>query len=104
MLASCLLEALRADEIEGYIEHCLSKSGWKGNPEFDDALYPRIHAESLGVPRRVNLICSRLMLRGMVGQAKTIGPDDLDAVLQDLRYEGLLVPDDQDVGVPEAAS
>ena len=94
VIATCQLEPLLEEDVRGYVEHCLRLSGWEGNPGIDEDVYGRVHDESLGVPRRVNLICSRLLLRGMVRQSSRLTLDDVEAVLDDLRREGLLISAD----------
>lgn len=98
VIAACRLEPLNEEEVKDYVEHCLRESGSQGNPLIDEEVYRRLHEESLGVPRRINLICSRLFLHGMVRQLQRFGIEDVESVLGDLRREGLLVaaprPDD----------
>lgn len=89
VVAACRLEPLKKEEVGGYVEHCLSESGWTGSPSLDAGIYPILHRESLGIPRRINLICSRLLLHGMVRKLQELGEPELNAVLKDLRAEGL---------------
>ena len=95
IIAACRLDPLTEDEVKDYIEHCLTESGWDGNPALDPDIYPALHRESLGIPRRVNLICSRLLLHGMVRKLHRLGETEMSAVLKDLRREGLLVAADR---------
>ena len=99
VIAACRLDPLTEDEVEDYVEHCLTTSGWQGNPSLDADIYPPLHRESLGIPRRVNLICSRLFLYGMVRELRHLKEADVISVLRDLRREGLLVTVDR----PDAA-
>lgn len=92
VIAICRLEPLSEDEVRGYVEHCLRESDWqRGNPAIDEDVYPLLHAESLGVPRRINLICGRLLLHGMVRNLHQITVRHAESVLDDLSREGLLV-------------
>lgn len=89
IVAASHLEPLRTDETETYIKHRLNKVGWAGDPAFSQSLYPLIHKFSEGIPRRINLICSRLFLHGCVEQKHALGVQDLKEVIQELHSEQL---------------
>lgn len=113
IVAATHLKALEADETRSYVYHRLERVGWVGDPAMSNALFPLIHKFSEGVPRRINLICSRLLLHGGVEQRHQIGVQDLMAVIEELQDEGLAVgegyspmdfsiPDDYDTPPVEA--
>jgi type II secretory pathway predicted ATPase ExeA len=56
------LGPLEQPEIRLYVEHRLHRAGWSGRPEFEDAAFFEIFVFTIGVPRRVNLLCDSLML------------------------------------------
>lgn len=89
IVATCNLQALRVDETREYILHRLLRVGWSGRPALSEALYPIIHRFSEGVPRRINLICSRLFLHGSVEQREQIAVADARAVISELQMEQL---------------
>jgi general secretion pathway protein A len=89
IVAASHLEPLKADETEAYIKHRLDKVGWAGDPELSRAIFPLIHKFSDGIPRRINLICSRLFLHGSVEQKHQLGVQDLKEVIQELHSEQL---------------
>lgn len=89
IVAASHLEALQEDETEAYIIHRLKKVGWQGDPNLSKNLFPLIHKYSEGVPRRINLICSRLFLHGCVEQRHKIGLADLKEVIKELQGENL---------------
>ena len=62
VIASCHLGPLDVTETQGYIEHRLRVVGWSGNPSFDPLAFAEIHRWTEGVPRRINRLCSRLLL------------------------------------------
>jgi general secretion pathway protein A len=62
ILASYHLGPLEADETKAYVQHRLRVAGWQGDPHFTDDGLVRIHALTQGIPRRINMLCSRLML------------------------------------------
>lgn len=55
-----------------YIEHRLRKVAWNGTPEFATDAFGAIFARTGGVPRRVNLLCNRLMLGASLGLKRRI--------------------------------
>ena len=84
------LQPLDADETQAYIEHRLTQAGWDGNPELDSDIYSIIHKESGGVPRLINLLCSRLMLYGALEERQKLTSSDIELVTEGLRREQLL--------------
>ena len=89
IVAASHLEALEKDETEDYIIHRLERVGWQGDPQLSKALFPLVHKFSEGVPRRINLICSRLLLHGCVEQRHRIGVAELSEVIKELQSENL---------------
>jgi UDP-N-acetylglucosamine 2-epimerase len=59
-------------ETRAYIEHRLRKVGWNGTPEFTAEAFGEIFARTAGVPRRLNLLCNRLMLGAYLGPKRCI--------------------------------
>ena len=64
VIASHHLEAMQPGEIQPYVEHRLGHVGWEGNPQFDEAVWALIQQESGGVPRLVNRLLSRILMKG----------------------------------------
>jgi general secretion pathway protein A len=62
VIARFHLKALSAKETEHYIRHRLSVAGMTRAIPFDRKALQRIHEIARGVPRRINLICDRVML------------------------------------------
>lgn len=56
------LQALSAQETLVYIRHRLSVAGFKGALPFDRRAVQQVHKLSRGVPRRINLLCDRVLL------------------------------------------
>lgn len=84
---SCHLGPLSPEETGGYIRHRLAKVGWSGNPGFDDAAFVEVHRWSQGIPRRINLLCNRLMLACFLGGKKHIDAALVEQTARDLRAE-----------------
>jgi len=89
IVAATHIEGLEVDETEAYVLHRLQAVGWRGDPAIDRAIFPAIHKFSEGVPRRINLICSRLFLLGSVEQRHAISVDDVRVVIGELQAENL---------------
>ena len=64
VIAAHHLNPLDAQETRAYILHRLRLSGWCGDPSFSADALARIYRYSFGIPRRINLLCDRLMLYG----------------------------------------
>ena len=62
VIARFHLKALSAKETEHYIRHRLSVAGMTRAIPFDRKALQRIHEIARGVPRRINLLCDRVML------------------------------------------
>jgi len=62
VIARFHLNALSAKETEHYIRHRLSVAGMTRAVPFDHKALQRIHELTRGVPRRINLLCDRVML------------------------------------------
>lgn len=85
--ATCHIGPLDLNETQGYIEHRLKCAGSSGRPAFDSAAFEAIHKTSGGIPRRVNLICDRLLLLGFLGNKDAFGPDDVSEVVNEIHDE-----------------
>ncbi|MEZ5571782.1 MAG: AAA family ATPase [Halioglobus sp.] len=89
IVAASHIEGLGADETEAYVMHRLAVVGWRGDPAIDRNIFPLIHKFSEGVPRRINLICSRLFLLGSVEQRHAMSIEDMRVVISELQAENL---------------
>lgn len=92
LIAASHLEPLELDETIAYIEHRLRKVGWQNDPAFTEESMDLIHKFSGGVPRRINLICHRLFLRGGLEDKHELQGEDALHVIVELHKEGLLTP------------
>jgi putative secretion ATPase (PEP-CTERM system associated) len=66
IIASCHLGALSVQETRDYVEHRLRIVGWHGDPRFGEDTFEVVHTLTEGIPRRINLLCDRLMLYGFL--------------------------------------
>src|SRR5207253_2317742 len=87
VLASYHLGPLSDVDTRAYIEHRLKTAGWVGNPSFDDAALHAIYRHTDGIPRRINTLCSRLLLWGALDEASHIGEATVNEVAEELRQD-----------------
>ena len=72
VLASYHLGPLTEAEIRLYIEHRMHMVGWSDDPLWEDAAFAQVFQETGGIPRRINTLCSRVLLYGALEEAHTI--------------------------------
>jgi len=87
VIASCHLGPMDQAETRGYVEHRLRQVGWTGHPSFDEAAFARIFHWTQGIPRRVNLLCNRLLLAVFLASESRVGASDVDAVGEEMLGE-----------------
>lgn len=90
LVASCHLYPLDEEKTEEYVKYRLKQVGWDEDPDFEPDVFPYVHQFSLGIPRWINMICSRILLHGMVEEIHHITLKDLHEVLDGLMTEHLL--------------
>lgn len=83
----CQLGPLNDDETGLYIRHRLERVGWKGRPAFAADAFGEIHRWTGGVPRRINMLCNRLMLSCFLGMLTDIDAAMVERTARDLRAE-----------------
>jgi putative secretion ATPase (PEP-CTERM system associated) len=88
VIASCHLEGLDEGETRAYIEHRLRYVGWQGDPSITPAAFSLIHVHSGGVPRRINTLCSRLLLYGFLEDMHAFDEASVLQVVNELAEEG----------------
>jgi hypothetical protein len=81
------LGPLNETDTRGYIEHRLACAGWKGDPQFTDDCFRPIYSYTGGVPRRINTLCSRLLLCGFLDGSHLISAADAEQVAAELDTE-----------------
>jgi type II secretory pathway predicted ATPase ExeA len=87
IIASCHLGPMDAAETRAYIEHRLHKVGWTDNPLITADAYLRIYERTGGIPRRVNLLCSRLLLWAFLATEPEIDAAAVKSVADDILDE-----------------
>jgi putative secretion ATPase (PEP-CTERM system associated) len=87
IIAACHLGPLGPDETRSYIEHRLAHVGWNGRPAFDADTFERIQAHTGGIPRRINLLCSRLLLAAWLGDSTRIDVAAVELAAEEMHTE-----------------
>jgi putative secretion ATPase (PEP-CTERM system associated) len=100
IIASCHLGPLDAGETKAYILHRLQTVGWRGDPSFSSDAYEAIHSHTNGIPRKINLLCDRLMLMGSLDAKHDFTATEVNQVIGELREEfafAELAPDQEGI-------
>lgn len=88
VIATYHLGPMNANETRGYIEHRLRIVGWLGDPEFTSEAFSLIHVHTDGIPRRINTLCTRLLLFGMLEERHRIDAAAVEQIVTELQREG----------------
>ena len=87
VIASYHLGPLAPAETRLYIEHRLRAVGWRQDPTLADEAFMAIYAATGGVPRRINTLCSRILLLGFLEELHRIERSHVQKVADELRGE-----------------
>lgn len=88
VIASYHLRSLDVEDTRAYIEHRLSRAGWNGNPTIDPEAFRLIFENTGGLPRKINLLCDRLLLFCSLEGGHRIARETVDEVIRDMHVEG----------------
>ncbi len=98
VLASYHLGPLNEEETRAYIEYRLKAAGWSGsNPSFEAGAFAAVYRHTGGVPRRINRLCSRVLLYGALEETALISEPMVDTTARELH-------DDLGAGTPVAVT
>lgn len=87
VLASYHLGPLTETETRAYIEHRLGRVGWTGDPGWEDAAFSHVYRCTHGIPRRINTVCSRVLLYAAIEQAHTITGPMVETTAAELAHD-----------------
>jgi general secretion pathway protein A len=87
VIASCHLGPLSAAETRAYVQHRLHKVGWLERPRIGEAAHETIHQRSGGIPRRINVLCTRALLAGWLAASDEISPETVTQAAAELGAE-----------------
>lgn len=90
MIAACHLDPLDFRQTAAYVMHRLKVAGWSGKPKLRAQIFPYVFSFSQGIPRRINLFMSRLMLHGALEGRKGLSEEDSEIILDELKNEHLV--------------
>jgi putative secretion ATPase (PEP-CTERM system associated) len=87
VIAACHIGPLDREDTQGYVEHRLARAGWKGASPFMPGAFEAIFAASGGVPRRINLLCDRVLLSGFLAGKREFPAEAVNAVAEEMSGE-----------------
>jgi putative secretion ATPase (PEP-CTERM system associated) len=106
ILASYHLGPMTDAETRAYIEHRLKRVGWNGDPAWEDAAFSYVYRFTEGIPRRINTLCSRVLLYGAIEETHAITGPIVENTANELDHDlggGLAAPHAVDVALSVAA-
>ena len=87
VLASYHLGPLSREETQAYIEHRLTTAGWEGTPHWQEDAYDMIFRYSDGIPRRINRLCSRVLMHGALDETSEITAAMVESTAEELAQD-----------------
>ncbi|MCI0504818.1 MAG: XrtA-associated ATPase, partial [Gammaproteobacteria bacterium] len=87
VIANFHLSPLAADESQRYIESRLKHVNWKNDPHFAEIAFEKIHEYTEGVPRRINMLCDRILLFACMEETHNVTGELVDLVKKELEHE-----------------
>jgi general secretion pathway protein A len=96
VIASCHLGAMDVPDTEAYIMHRLRTAGWHDDPSFGKDSLNAIYLQTGGIPRKINILCDRLLLMGRLDEKHAFTSKDVVGVMNEMQHE--LAPGDLQVG------
>lgn len=87
IVSSCKINSLDSDDIKGYINFRLTKSGWRENPILSSEIYDMIFEYSLGNPRVINILMERVLLYCYIEDVDVVNSNVIRNVIRDIRGE-----------------
>lgn len=87
VIASYHLGPIDGAETEAYIVHRLQTVGWSGDPSFSADTFAPIHRHAGGIPRKINVLCDRMMLMGRLDEKHVFSGEDVATVISELQEE-----------------
>ena len=88
VIASYHLGPMDREETRRYVEHRLTKVGWTGaHPKFDDEAFDELYQWTSGTPRRINLLCNRVLLSTFLTGGTEITASAVARIAMEIRAE-----------------
>src|SRR5262245_16540937 len=87
VIASCHLGPMDAADTEAYILHRLNTVGWRGDPSISKDAFETVHRYTGGIPRKINVLCDRLLLMGCMDEKHALTGAEVAEVIDELQQE-----------------
>lgn len=87
VIATYHLGPLDETDTAAYILHRLKTAGWRGDPSFSRDAFAAIHQYTGGIPRKINILCDRLLLMGCLDQKHAFTRADVAVVIGEMQQE-----------------
>lgn len=87
VLASYHLGPLSEAETKGYVEHRLRTVGWVDDPHWDEFAFSLVHRFTGGIPRRINTLCTRILLYGALEEAHEVDSEMVQTIAGELEQD-----------------
>ncbi len=79
---------IKSEEIDEYIDHRMDLAGWDDIvPCFTDEAKKLIGAETGGIPRKINLLCTKALMNGALEQHTQIEEANVSSILDEFHKE-----------------
>lgn len=86
------LEPLVRSDVAQYISFRMRAAGYKGPDVFSPAALKRIATASLGLTRRINILCDKALLAAFAGNTHLITVSHVKAAIRDAEFRGAGIP------------
>ncbi len=87
VIATHHLQSMTYEETREYILHRLAIVGWRDKPLFTENSFQEIYHFTSGVPRKLNTLCSRILLFGAIEELGTIDKKVVTSVIEDMERD-----------------
>jgi hypothetical protein len=87
VMAAYHLGPIDSTETRAYIEHRLKTADWKNDPTFSANAFAAIFEFTGGIPRKINMLCDRLLLMGYLEELHHIDAQSVGEVVEELKRE-----------------
>jgi general secretion pathway protein A len=82
------MQFLSREEVYSYIRYRLAVAGLtNGHLIFSDSAVDAIHHFSSGIPRLINMLCDRVLLRGYLQKTHVVEKELVEASILELSYQ-----------------
>lgn len=86
------LEPLMRSDVAQYISFRMRAAGYRGPDVFSPAAHKRIASASLGLTRRINILCDKALLAAFAGGTHQITAAHVKAAIRDAEFRGSAMP------------